>query len=190
MSRLALCRGGEILQTATIRIGPRLLTLDATGKLMHFEPVLGAVAEAAGVALEEGVEPSGSDLKTLADELAESLLNLIERRPLEPLARHLLVGASLDLPDRPNGASFSGGAAAHLYGSQPDLGLDLGPALGRAIHQRLNRLGFGVQEPEHLLTATIIGSAQYRLEDVHAAPILTEPAAFAAAQELDAKIKV
>ncbi len=206
MSRLALCRGGEILETAIIRAGPRLLTLDAAGKLESFDPALGPVAEAAGVTLELGTEFAAEEQKALAAELAESLLNLIERRPIRPLTQQLLVGDPPVWPDRPNGVSFSGRAATYVYGSHavqrpsptegPEvagrdrsatLG-DLGPALGQAIRQRLNRLGFGVQEPEHLATATIIGSAHYRLEDVHGPPILTEPPAFAAAHKLDALV--
>src|SRR5207249_11269843 len=115
-----------------------LLTLDAASKLEHFDPALEGVAQVAGVTLELGAEVTPEGQRALAAELAECLLNLIERRPLEPLTLKLLAGEPLELSDRPNGASFSGGGATYVYGGPAESARDLGPALGRAIHQRLN----------------------------------------------------
>lgn len=187
-ARLALCRGGEILETTAIRAGPRLVTLDEDARVASFDPALGPVAEAADVRLAIGAELSATGQKALADELAECLLNLLEPRPLQVLTRQLLIADPFEWSDRLNGASFSGGAARYVYEGQAEPNGDLGPALGRAIRQRLNRLGFAVQEPEHVLTATIIGSAQYRMEDVHSAPIWAEPPSFSTAQARDAQL--
>ena len=102
----------------------------------------------------------------------------------------MVVGPPLAMAGRINGLSLSGGAAEYIYETEANAFGDLGPQLGRAIRQRLNRLGVAVQEPEHLIRATLMGVAQYEIDDAGGTPVLAEPAAFASARERDAQLEV
>ena len=45
----------------------------------------------------------------------------------------------------------------------------------------VERLGIALQEPEFPMRATLLGGAQYRLQDENGTPIFAEPPAFATA---------
>lgn len=185
-AKLALCRGGDILETAAIAVGTRMVVMEADGTLGEFRPSAARAADAVGVRLDAGAPLSEKDQRALADELVECLFNVIERRALEPLSQALMLTDPLKFPDRINSISFTGGGAEYIFENQEKSFDDLGPVMGRAVRQRLNRLGVAVHEPEHLLRATLVGGAQYRVADVHDSPTFSEPSAFAAARALDA----
>lgn len=190
MARLALCRNGEVIEPVALGVGPRLVVLDEEGKVCRMEPSAHFLAEDLGIQLEPGEELAASNQRAIAEQLAECLFNVLERRPPEPLTQRLLFTAPLSYADRINAISFSGGAAEYIYDNKGESYGDLGPLFGRAVRQCLNRLGIAVQEPEHLLRATIMGAAQYRMEDVHGTPVLAEPPSFGAARRRDAEMLV
>jgi ethanolamine utilization protein EutA len=184
-AKLALCVNGAIAETTAIAIGTRLVAFAPDGRVAEIRPAGATIAGAAGVRLENGVEVEPSQRQAFAAQVAECLFNVLERRALEPVTESLMLGAPLAYSGKINAVSFTGGGAEYIFENQDrDFG-DLGRLLGRAIRQRINRLGTAVQEPEHLGRAALIGGIQYHVHDPHDPPHFAEPPAFAAARERD-----
>lgn len=183
--KLAVCQDGEIVETTAISLGTRLVAFDSEGKIKEIRPAAATIAGAAGVTLNVGDKLDASAQQALASQLAECLFNVLERRPLDAVTESLMIGGPLIFKDKMNAVSFTGGGAEYIFETQDRNFGDLGPLIGRAVRQRMNRLGVAVQEPEHLSRAALIGGIQYHVHDAHEKPHFAEPPSFTAARERD-----
>ena len=166
-TKLALVRNGEILRTAAVHVGGRLVAFDAEGGLTRIEPFARDVSAALGISLELGQTLSVEDRRRLADALVEILLDYINDRPPSALGKTFLLTEPLELAGHwPQAVTFSGGVAEYIYDREPqrfgDLGPDLATALERAAHQgRLPApaipLGEGIR-------ATVLGASQFSVQ--------------------------
>ena len=163
-TKFAVCRGGEILETAAINVGARLVAMDEHDRLIRIEPAGALIAEALGIPLMIGEELSEEHQRAMADLLAECLYNVAERRPLESLTDRLMITGPLTYTGPIDSVSFSGGVSEYVYGTeQRDFG-DLGILLGKATADRASRLGAPMDRSEQMIRATVIGAAQYTLQ--------------------------
>ena len=184
-AKLALCRGGDILETAAIALGTRSIAFDAAGRIQEMRPAAARAGEAVGVALTSGAVLAARDRQALAQQLVDCIFNVIGRRPLEPLAQSLMLTAPLGYAGPISTLSFTGGGAEYVFNKEEtDFG-DLGPLMGKLVRERVDRLGIGLHEPEFPMRATLLGGTQYRLRNGDAKPAFVEPPAFAAARERD-----
>jgi ethanolamine utilization protein EutA len=166
-TKLAVLRNGEILRTAAIHVGGRLVAFDPEGGLTRIEPFARSLAAELGISLEIGQSLSMEDRRRLADALVEILLDYINDRTPSPLGKSFLLTEPLELNgQRPQSVTFSGGVAEYIYGREPqrfgDLGPDLAAALERASSQgRLPApaipLGEGIR-------ATVLGASQFSVQ--------------------------
>lgn len=164
-AKLALVAGGEVLGTAAVAVGGRLVALDGRTVVRVEEPAL-AVAEAAGVPLRLGGELSGPDETRLVTALAD-ILTAVARTGAVPApypAELLLVD------DRPAAApelvSFSGGVAEYVYGREQRSFGDLAPALAGQLRAALDdgRLPMRLVGARHHIRATVIGASQFSVQ--------------------------
>ena len=184
-AKLALCRGGEIFETAAIALGTRSIAFDAAGRIQETRPAAARAAEAIGISLTSGAVLAVRYRQALAQQLVDCILNVIERRPLEALAQSLMLTAPLSYTGPIPTLSFTGGGAEYIFNREErDFG-DLGPVMGRSVREMVERLGIGLHEPEFPMRATLLGGTQYRLRDGDGTPIFAEPPAFATARERD-----
>jgi ethanolamine utilization protein EutA len=159
-SKLALIRAGEIVGTASVNVGARLVAFDATGAVVRIEPAARTAAEAAGVALRLGEVLAPEARDHLAGVLAEALLETIAGRP-GPLARRLLLTEPLAIPPALDRMTFSGGVAEYLYGREDrDFG-DLARELADATRKGLGRAPDRAQEG---IRATVVGASQFTVQ--------------------------
>ena len=163
-AKLAICRDGEIVETAAINVGARLVAMDELGRITRIEPAGLIVAEELGIPLEVGGTLSETQQREMAEVLADCVLNLAERRPLGALADRLMITDPLSFDGPIDAVTFSGGVSEYVYGNESRNFGDLGILLGQAVRAGVDRLGAPIEASEQQIRATVIGAGQYTLQ--------------------------
>jgi ethanolamine utilization protein EutA len=167
-TKLGLLRNGEVLQTAAIHVGGRLVAFDDDERVVRIEDSAIKIADDLGISLRLGERLSADDRRRLADSLAEILLDYLNGREPSDLGKTFLLTEPLQLnaEQRPAALTFSGGVAEYIYSREPtrfgDLGPDLAAAIARAAQEgRLPAppipLGEGIR-------ATVLGASQFSVQ--------------------------
>ena len=165
-SKVAIIAAGTIVDTASLYVGSRVVARDNAGQVARIEESGGWAARELGIDLALGGPLSVGEENAIAEILANSLLELIERKPPSAFTQRLMETCFLGWGDKIDDLMFSGGVAEYIYGhEEADFG-DLGPYLGEKIRRRVGEPGFGItlQEPEERIRATVMGAAQYSLQ--------------------------
>ncbi len=163
-AKLAVCRDGEVVETAAINVGARLVAIDERGRITRIEPAGQIVAEELGIPLELGGPLSKTRQRAMAETLADCLLNVAERRPLGRLTDRLMITDPLSFDGPVDAVTFSGGVSEYVYGNESRNFGDLGILLGEAVRAGLDRLGAPIEQSEQQIRATVIGAGQYTLQ--------------------------
>src|SRR6185437_16654555 len=74
-TKLGVLHDGEVLSTAAIHVGGRLVAFDADGHITRIEPSARLVADALGIPLELGGRLRAIDRRRLADALVTILVD-------------------------------------------------------------------------------------------------------------------
>jgi ethanolamine utilization protein EutA len=166
-TKLGLLKNGEVLQTAAIHVGGRLVAVDAEDRVVRIEPSATLVADELGIPLVIGGTLNAEDRTRLAEALVDILLDYVSGREPSELGKAFLLTAPLELDGHRLAAlTFSGGVAEYIYGREErrygDLGPDLAEALNRAAKEgRLPAqpvpLGEGIR-------ATVLGASQFSVQ--------------------------
>jgi ethanolamine utilization protein EutA len=189
-SKLALVRQGEIVETASLEVGGRLVALDEGGdeggRVTRIEPAARMVADALGVPLRLHEPLADEDRARIAEALADCLLAAIRREPLTEAdglggrsererTRLAEVGQALwltpPLSSGPAGLpidaiTWSGGVSEYLYRREAaDFG-DLARPLAAALLARTEagRLPAPVRAGGERIRATVIGASQFTVQ--------------------------
>jgi ethanolamine utilization protein EutA len=164
-SKLALIRDGEVLDTAAIAVGGRLVAFE-DGVVTRVEQPARDVAEHLGLELSVGDPVSEETCAAVVGALADALAEAIGGDVTSELARALLVTDPPDWPVAPAAISISGGVAEYIYGREAHSFGDLAPALARAIAERLDGPGRALEllEPPQGIRATVIGASQFSVQ--------------------------
>jgi ethanolamine utilization protein EutA len=165
-TKLTLARDGEVLDTAAVAIGARLIVTDDERRVVTIEPGVRPLLAVAGVTLAEGDVLSPAAEARIAGVMAICLCGFLGLAPLDPLTARLLVTEAPHHAAPPAWLVVSGGVSEYVYGWQGqrrgDLGLALGRALRRALLARLPEER--VLEPAEGIRATVIGACQYSVQ--------------------------
>src|SRR5438105_6856429 len=115
-TKLGLLHDGEVLHTAAIHVGGRLVAFDADNRITRIEPSATMVGQQLGVPLRLGGRLSTEDRRRLADALIDILLDYLNGREPSALGKRFLLTAPLELDGhRPAGLTFSGVVAEYFY---------------------------------------------------------------------------
>jgi ethanolamine utilization protein EutA len=166
-SKLALVRDGEVLDSAAMEVGGRLIATDGEGRVVRIESGARRVAEHLGIPLTLGEKLPANARAGLAQSLADVLVAFARREPLSPLGEALVLTEPLhaELPS-PTAVTFSGGVAEFLYERETrDYG-DLARDLAAELRQRIEsgHLGAPMVEPSERIRATVIGASQFSVQ--------------------------
>lgn len=164
-TKLALVVGGEILQTAAIAVGGRLVAVDEEGTVVRSEAAAAEAAELVGLDVKVGARLRAGDRERLAGALADALVEAIFEPGASGLAQALMLTDPLAGPPGP-GTVFtcSGGVSEYLFGRQAgDFG-DLAGALARQLTLRLEHRGASLTPTGEGIRATAIGASQYTVQ--------------------------
>jgi ethanolamine utilization protein EutA (predicted chaperonin) len=164
-TKLAVCRGGEVVDTAVLNVGGRLLAYE-DGRVSRLEEAGAWLAEAAGGRLAVGGPVDQPLAQAMVARMVDCLFEVIEGGPLSPLTRRLMHTEPLSGPAAGAALMFSGGVAEYVYGRERAGFGDLGRPLGEAIGRRLDGhpLGALLVRPDEGIRATVIGAAQYTVQ--------------------------
>src|SRR6266540_158592 len=163
-SKLALIRNGEVLETASINVGGRLVAMNEHQRVTRIEPAARIVADEIGVELHLDQVLGDEDGSRLAEALADCLLAVIRRDRPSPLVEQLLVTAPLSADIRVDAITFSGGVSEYLYEREErDFG-DLARPLAAALRARAVALPAPVEVAGERIRATVVGASQFTVQ--------------------------
>ena len=165
-TKFALVTDGQIIETAAINVGGRLVATDDAGKVIRIEPAARAVADRIGVDLHIGVVLSDEDRHAIADALAESLMDMIQRRPRSELTQSLLLTPDLESDTPIDTLVFSGGVSEYIYENEErDFG-DLAIFLAGSVREKMaeHAMPALVQPATERIRATVIGASQFTVQ--------------------------
>lgn len=165
-SKFALVQDGEILATAAVAVGGRLLVRGEGGELARVEGPARQVAEKLGIAVELGGQLSAEDEERIVHEWVEILVGLIHQEEPSGLAAELMLTDALPAEPRPQAITFSGGVSEFIYMRETgDFG-DLGASLAREIRRALadGRISLPIVDPGQGIRATAIGASQFTVQ--------------------------
>src|SRR5712691_1153802 len=86
-TKLGLLRNGEVLRTAAIHVGGRLVAFDADNRVTRIEPSATMVGDELSIPLVLGATLSADDRQRLADALVDILLDYLNGRQPSPLGK-------------------------------------------------------------------------------------------------------
>ncbi len=163
-SKIALVKGGSILETCAINVGSRLVAWNEEGILTRVEEAGACVAASLGLKAEVGEELSPEEREALAEKLAELLFEIITQKDLSALARSLMITEELAYRGPIDLVVYSGGVAEFIYGEEGRSFGDLGAWVGKSIQRRQGQWGVATGLPAERIRATVIGASQYTVQ--------------------------
>jgi ethanolamine utilization protein EutA len=163
-TKLAIVQDGEILATAAIAIGARVIVKDAQGRLTRFDEPAQITAKHLGLSLKLGETITPEDEARIVETWTNMLAGMIQRRPPEGLASELMLTDPLPTDIVPQALTFSGGVSEYLFfREEQDFG-DLGRPLAEALRKALSDGTIGLPaiiDPNLGIRATAVGASLF-----------------------------
>jgi ethanolamine utilization protein EutA len=164
-TKLALADKGEIVWTAALHIGGRLIASE-DGRVTRVEATGAYFASQAGVSIGMGDPIEADQMRKIAAHMADLLTTAITNRYLpKDVSDLFLTDVPKDFADLA-GVVFSGGVGAYVSGQEDrDFG-DLGYHLGAILRQRALAGEFGAPmvEAGSAIRATALGASEYSVQ--------------------------
>ncbi|HEY7240315.1 MAG TPA: ethanolamine ammonia-lyase reactivating factor EutA [Burkholderiales bacterium] len=161
-TKLALVERGQVLATAAIHVGGRLIVVDGAGRITRLDPAGARLAGLAGFEWKLHDRVKEEELDWLGGWMAEALCQAILGRA----HRELYLTEPLPRLDGIQGVMFSGGVGEYVYGSEArDFG-DLGRRFGTALRGRLDAraLPWALLPAGECIRATAFGASEYSVQ--------------------------
>jgi ethanolamine utilization protein EutA len=165
-TKLAIVEKGFVITTAAVHIGGRLQVVDEKGNIVRLDPAGRYHARQAGFDWNKGDVIDPKLLDTVAETMADELVDALMARPMPPAVAHLyLTDAIMDF-GKIDGMIFSGGVGEYVYGRESrDFG-DMGRRLGHAIRRRIDagKLPWPLLPATECIRATALGASEYSVQ--------------------------
>src|SRR5580698_10066422 len=164
-TKLGLVEKGKVIATAAIHIGGRLQVVEG-GKIVRLDPAGKHHARRAGFSWNRGDTIDVADMQKVAEVMADTLVAALTARPMPHDVSHLYLTDPIAELGPVDGVMFSGGVAEYIYQRETrDFG-DMGPRLGRAIRERIERGAFPwpVLPAGECIRATALGASEYSVQ--------------------------
>jgi len=162
-TKLGVIDNGQVVSTAAIHIGGRLLAVDDDGKLERLDPAGGTHAGRAGFDWQVGDPVREEDLEavaeSMADDLVAALTNGLSQQDLDDLYLTDPIGELHDI----EAVVCSGGVAEYIYRRETREFGDLGMKLGHALRARMDdgRLPWPLLQDSHGIRSTALGCSEF-----------------------------
>ncbi|MFX0013144.1 MAG: ethanolamine ammonia-lyase reactivating factor EutA [Promethearchaeota archaeon] len=165
-SNIAVIDKGEIIATACINVGGRLIVFDEKNELARLEPAGKIALEHCELDLKQGniVTPLQKD--HVARLLASALVEAITNQEMSPFTKKLMMTSKLPQKCFEGNPiwSFSGGVAEFIYEKNTQNYNDLGQELGFHIRSLIKEHNHNWVEVPEKIRATVIGASEYTLQ--------------------------
>jgi ethanolamine utilization protein EutA len=157
-TKFALAAAGEVVDTAALALGSRLMTWDASRQVREVTGPLEVILAGLGVPLRAGDRIPPAAEQRIAAAMARLITGFASRRdagtPGLVLLEPRLPAWDFDT------VSFSGGVAEYLHGRGPAALGDLGESLGHALRD-CQAAQAPLASPGECIRATVVGAGQY-----------------------------
>ena len=165
-SNIAVIDNGEIIDTACVNVGGRLIAFNDNGEIIRLESAGEDVLSSIGVEAEMGSTLPEEDKKAAAEALAKAMVLVLEGKALSELAEALMMTSKLKSESYEGEIyySFSGGVAEYIYSKEKNNYNDLGRYLGERFAYLCKRRKFKLVEPSEKIRATVIGASEFTLQ--------------------------
>jgi len=165
-AKLGLVRDGELVATAAVHLGGRLLVVDPVGCITRLDPAGRRLALRAGFDWQVGSLVQPGQLQLLADSMADALVRVLRHQCGLRDVTELLLTDPLPAVSDIDGLMFSGGVGEYVYHRESrDFG-DLGKLFGEALRLRLDAgaLPWALLPAGECLRATVLGASEYSVQ--------------------------
>lgn len=163
-SKIALVKGGRILETCAINVGSRLIAWDREGMITRIEEAGARVAASLGLKVEIGQKLSPETGIRLSEKFSDLLFEILLQKPLSDLARSLMITPEFAYRGPIDMVVYSGGVAEFIYNEEARVFGDLGPWFGQAIQKNQQEWRVPLGLPAECIRATVIGASQYTVQ--------------------------
>ena len=165
-TKLALVERGNVMATAALHVGGRLMVVDEAKRIVRLDPAGKRLAAMAGFHWSRGDVVDAAAMERVADRMADAILASVSARPMPDEIRGLFLTELLPGVDGVDGVMFSGGVAEYVYQRETrDFG-DLGRLLGLALRKKLDAgaLPWPLLPPGECIRATALGASEYSVQ--------------------------
>ena len=165
-TKLALVERGNVMATAALHVGGRLMVVDEAKRIVRLDPAGKRLAAMAGFRWSRGDVVDAAAMERVAERMADAILASVSARPMPEEVRGLFLTELLPGVDGVDGVMFSGGVAEYVYQRETrDFG-DLGRMLGLALRKKLDAgaLPWPLLPPGECIRATALGASEYSVQ--------------------------
>jgi ethanolamine utilization protein EutA len=161
-SNIAIASNGDILSTACINVGGRLLGIDKAFKIWRIDEPTNFLMQELGMDYKlDDIIPE-EDARLIAREYAKALMEVMRGPATSRIAKELMMTDDLDFSVSVDEYSFSGGIAEIYYGGE-EIYDDIGRFLAEEIKTLVDEIGLRFVEPANKIRATVIGAGAFTL---------------------------
>ncbi|OLS24612.1 MAG: hypothetical protein HeimC3_18840 [Candidatus Heimdallarchaeota archaeon LC_3] len=161
-SNLAIISNGQILSTACINVGGRLLGINENYKIWRIDEPVQIIMDDLALTYKIGDVISKDEAGTISKLLAESLFEVMLGPAKNKLSKSLMMTNNLDFSGPIDVYSFSGGIAELIYKPGKEYN-DIGHILASEIKKLVEENALPIIEPENKIRATVIGAGAFSL---------------------------
>ncbi len=165
-TKLSVVEGGEVIASAAIAVGARLVAFDEARRIVRFEDAAREAARALDVEMGLGKPLAPDDQAGLVHLLAGIVIDASLGRVQSELARRLMLTEPLPVNTAFEAMTCSGGVAEYVYGRENGQFGDLGRSLAEEIRRATESgdLPRPLLEPKEGIRATVIGASQFTVQ--------------------------
>lgn len=163
--KFACVRNGNVLETAAVSIGARLMAWDSDGKLTRIEKTSGNfIKKIPNI----GDVLSQTEREFFVNQMTGRLFEFIDEFTrgikVSPAAKELYITPEMDHHGSVDEIIFSGGVAEFIYHNETEELGDFGSLFGSKIREQVNKKGLLLGMPKQRIRATVIGASQYTVQ--------------------------
>lgn len=162
-TKLTVIDRGQVLSTAAIHIGGRLLAFDTNGTLVRIDPAGRMHAQRAGFEWKAGDAVSEAELAKVAQSMADDLVSALTTDLRPKAVADLYLTDPISHLENVDSVMFSGGVAEFVYrresGDFGDLGKPLGHALRAAVDS--GKLPWRLLPDSLGIRSTVLGCSEF-----------------------------
>jgi ethanolamine utilization protein EutA len=167
-TNIALFENGEVLDTACLDIGAKLIRFSGgQGNVSYISQKLALLADSLGLAVRPGLTLEQSEIKRIVARMVEILEEALGLRPPTPQLSQMLTDKGLDRGHSIDFIRFSGGVSdclqSPLAGDPFEFG-DLGKYLGNALAETQRGWGKPLLPGGETIWATVVGAGAHTVE--------------------------
>jgi ethanolamine utilization protein EutA len=176
-TKLGLVDMGQLVATAAVHCGGRLLVADEQGVITRLDPQGRAHARRAGFDWQLGTRVTREQLAQVATGMADALIRVLRGISTPEDRAELMLTDPITDFGGVTGVMCSGGVGEYVYGRERrDFG-DLGKLFGEALRSRLDQgaLPWPLLPAGECIRATVLGASEYSVQLSGNTTFVSEP---------------